>query len=89
MNTLTEDKTTKDDNVCNIKIQTSSKKQSLTISLRRDQQFKFLFTKCAEQFGIKENTLKFYFDGEQIGPNDTPESLDIEGEACIDLHIST
>lgn len=89
MNALSEDKNNDDDNICTIKVQTANKKQSLIITLKRDQQFKMLFANCAEQLGVKENNLKFYFDGEQIGPTDTPELLDLEGEACIDLHIST
>ncbi|XP_072761107.1 DNA repair protein Rad60 isoform X1 [Anoplolepis gracilipes] len=90
MNALSEDKKNDDDeDTCTIKVQTANKKQSLTIPLKRDQQFKALFINCAEQLGIKESSLKFYFDGEQISLTDTPNSLDLEGEACIDLHIAT
>lgn len=78
-----------DEDVCTIKVQTANKKQSLTIPLKKNEQFKVLFANCAEQLGMKENNLKFYFDGDQISSTDTPESLDLEGEACIDLHIST
>lgn len=87
MNTLSKDESN-DEDICNIKVQTANKKQSLTIPLKKDEPFKMLFANCAEQFGVKENNLKLYFDGEQINPSDTPESLDLEGEACIDLHIS-
>ncbi|EZA49550.1 hypothetical protein DMN91_006344 [Ooceraea biroi] len=86
MNTLFEDKS--NDNTCSIKIQTANKKQSLTILLQKNQRFKMLLASCAEQFGVKESSLKLYFDGEQISPTDTPESLDLEEEACVDLHIS-
>lgn len=88
MNTLSEDKSN-DEDICTIKVQTANKKQSLTIPLKKDEQFKALFDNCVKQLGIKEKNLKFYFDGEQISPTDTPDSLDLEGEACIDLHIST
>lgn len=84
-----EDKNNDDDNTCTIKVQTANKKQSLIIPLKRDQQFKVLFANCAKQLGVKESSLKFYFDGEHISPTDTPEFLDLEGEACIDLYIST
>ncbi|EGI68958.1 PREDICTED: uncharacterized protein CG4449 isoform X2 [Acromyrmex echinatior] len=87
MNTLSKDESN-DEDICNIKVQTANKKQSLTIRLKKDEPFKTLFANCAEQLGVKENNLKLYFDGEQINPSDTPESLDLEGEACIDLHIS-
>lgn len=88
MNTLSKDKSN-DEDVCTIKVQTANKKQSLTIPLRKDEHFKTLFAKCAEQLGITESNLKLYFDGEQISPTDTPESLDLEEEACVDLRIST
>ncbi|KYN13577.1 PREDICTED: uncharacterized protein CG4449 isoform X1 [Trachymyrmex cornetzi] len=87
MNTLPKDESN-DEDICNIKVQTANKKQSLIIPLKKDEPFKTLFANCAEQLGVKENNLKLYFDGEQINPSDTPESLDLEGEACIDLHIS-
>ncbi|XP_018312674.1 uncharacterized protein CG4449 isoform X2 [Mycetomoellerius zeteki] len=87
MNTLPKDESN-DEDICNIKVQTANKKQSLIIPLKKDKPFKLLFANCAEQLGVKENNLKLYFDGEQINPSDTPESLDLEGEACIDLHIS-
>ncbi|XP_071579304.1 DNA repair protein Rad60 isoform X1 [Temnothorax nylanderi] len=88
MNTLSQDESN-DEDICTIKVQTANKKQSLTIPLKKDEQFKRLFADCAEQLNVKEEDLKFYFDGEQISPTDTPESLDLEGEACVDLHIST
>jgi len=88
MNKLSEDKSN-DEDICTIKVQTANKKQSLTIPLKKDERFKALFVNCAEQLGLKESNLKLYFDGEQINPTDTPESLDLEGEACVDLHIST
>lgn len=90
MDTLSNNKDkSNDEDICTIKVQTANKKQSLTISLKKDERFKALFTHCAEQLGVKEKDLKFFFDGEQISLTDTPESLDLEGEACIDLHIST
>lgn len=87
MNTLSEDKSN-DEDICTIKVQTANKKQSLIIPLKKDERFKVLFANCAKQLGVKKKDLKFYFDGEQISPTDTPKSLDLEGEACIDLHIS-
>lgn len=80
---------TKDDSICNIKIQMANKKQSLIIPHKKDQQFTTLFANCAEQLGLNEGNLKFYFDGERINSTDTPEILDFEEEACIDLHISS
>ncbi|XP_014482127.1 PREDICTED: uncharacterized protein CG4449 [Dinoponera quadriceps] len=83
------DKDANENDAYNIKVQTANKKQSLTFPLKKNEQFQALFSYCASHFGEKEGRLKFYFDGEQINPTDTPESLDIEGEACIDLQISS
>ncbi|KAL6259830.1 hypothetical protein P5V15_009741 [Pogonomyrmex californicus] len=88
MKTLSKDESN-DEDACIIKIQTANKKQSLTISLKKNERFEALFANCAKQLKVKESNLKLYFDGEQISPNDTPESLDLEGEACVDLRIST
>lgn len=87
MKTMVKDKD--NENVCSVKVQMANKKQPIVILLKKNEQFKALFAKCAEQLGMEEDTLKFYFDGEQIDYSDTPESLDLEGEACIDLHISS
>lgn len=90
MNTLSNERNeSNDEDICAIKVQTANKKQSLIIPLKKDERFKALFDNCAKQLGVKVNNLKLYFDGEQISPTDTPESLDLEGEACIDLYIST
>lgn len=90
MNTLSyKDKDNDEIDQCNIKVQTANKKQSLIVPLKKNQQFRTLFSYCALQLGENESNLKFHFDGEQISPTDTPESLDMEGEACIDLRISS
>ncbi|XP_032686383.1 uncharacterized protein CG4449 [Odontomachus brunneus] len=90
MNTLScKDKDNDENDECNIKVQTANKKQSLIVPLKKNQQFRTLFSYCALQLGEDESNLKFHFDGEQIDPTDTPESLDMEGEACIDLRISS
>ncbi|XP_068982361.1 DNA repair protein Rad60 isoform X2 [Bombus flavifrons] len=81
-------KDTNNENVCAIKIQTTGKK-SLTVSVKRDDDFKILLEKCAEKFDVEESKIKLYFDGELIAATDTPDSLDIEDEACFDLRLSS
>ena len=60
----------------------------MTVTLKRDQTFAALVHSCSEQLDIPEAKMKFYFDGELIDINETPESLDIDDEACFDLKIS-
>ncbi|XP_035719738.1 uncharacterized protein CG4449-like isoform X1 [Vespa mandarinia] len=77
-----------EEDICQIKVQTANK-ESLIIPLKKNQQFKLLIGICARQWGVNKSNIKLYFDGEPINVNDTPESLDFEQEACIDLCIST
>lgn len=81
-------KDTNNENVCTIKIQTTGKK-NLTVSVKRDDDFKILLEKCAQKFDVEESKIKLYFDGELIATTDTPDSLDIEDEACFDLRLSS
>ena len=77
-----------DEDVCIIKVQTTSKK-SLTVTVDRDEDFKSLLAKCAQELNVEESKIKLYFDGELVAITDTPDSLDIEDEACFDLRISS
>ncbi|XP_031831382.1 DNA repair protein Rad60 isoform X2 [Nomia melanderi] len=77
-----------DEDACIIKVQTTNKK-SLTISVKQDESFKALWEKCAEELNIEEAKMKLYFDGELVKITDTPNSLDIEDEACFDLRLSS
>lgn len=78
----------KNNNICMIKIQTTNKK-SLTIFVKRNENFKTLLEKCAQEFNIEKSKIKLYFDGELIAIMDTPDSLEIEDEACFDLQFSS
>ncbi|KAK2575876.1 hypothetical protein KPH14_007247 [Odynerus spinipes] len=77
-----------EENICQIKVQTANK-ESIIVPLKKNQPFKILIASCARQWNVSESSIKLYFDGESINVNDTPESLDLEQEACIDLRIST
>lgn len=74
------------ENTCKIKIQTSDKR-TLTVTLKNDEAIKALVHTCSEQLDIPESKMKFYFDGEVIDSDETPESLDLDDEACFDLKI--
>ncbi|XP_076666877.1 DNA repair protein Rad60 [Andrena cerasifolii] len=77
-----------DEDVCIIKVQTTSKK-SLTVTVDRDEDFKGLLAKCVQELNVEEWKIKLYFDGEIVAITDTPDSLEIEDEACFDLRISS
>ncbi|XP_066593085.1 DNA repair protein Rad60 [Prorops nasuta] len=82
-----EENEEEDENTCKIKIQ-SNNRESIIVSLRRDQSCKELFVQCAKTLAVPEANIKLYFDGEQISISDTPESLDLDQEACVDLRVS-
>lgn len=75
------------DNICKIKIQ-KSQKESIMVNLQKDQPFKFAIIQCATQLDIPASKIKLYFDGDLINSDDTPESLEFDDEACVDLKIS-
>ncbi|KAI4474377.1 hypothetical protein M0802_015632 [Mischocyttarus mexicanus] len=75
-----------EEDICQVKVQTANK-ESLVIPLKKNQQFQILIASCAREWGIKKSNIKLYFDGDPINDSDTPESLDLEQEACIDLRI--
>lgn len=45
--------------------------------------------KYAEEKQLKLDKLRFMFDGEQLNPNSTPSSLELEGGECIDVYDHT
>ncbi|XP_003705232.1 DNA repair protein Rad60 [Megachile rotundata] len=77
-----------DGNTCIIKVQTTNKK-TITASVKRDENFKVVLAKCAQDLNVEESKIKLYFDGELVTLTDTPDSLDIEDEACFDLRLSS
>lgn len=77
-----------DGNTCIIKVQTTNKK-CIMVSVKRDENFKVVSAKCAQDLNVEESKIKLYFDGELVTLTDTPDSLDIEDEACFDLRLSS
>ncbi|XP_051167023.1 uncharacterized protein CG4449 [Leptopilina boulardi] len=75
------------EDTCKIKIQ-MSQKESIMVNLQKNQPFKCIIHQCATQLNVPASKIKFYFDGDLIDLSDTPESLDFENEACIDLKLS-
>ncbi|XP_043464318.1 uncharacterized protein CG4449 [Leptopilina heterotoma] len=79
--------TDENDDTCKIKVQ-MSQKQSINVNLQKNQPFKNIIHQCATELNICATKIKLYFDGDLIDLSDTPESLDFENEACIDLKLS-
>lgn len=77
-----------DENTCVIKVQTTTKK-TITVSVKRDENFQVLSVKCAQALDVEESKIKLYFDGELVTLTDTPDSLEIEDEACFDLKLAS
>ncbi|XP_063986639.1 uncharacterized protein LOC135167405 [Diachasmimorpha longicaudata] len=77
-----------DEDVCRIKAQVSAKK-FVTYKLRKDESFKKLREHCSKELKIPVEKIKFYFDGDQVEDPDTPDILDLDDEACIDVKILT
>lgn len=75
------------ENTCKIKVQISDKR-TLVVNVKLDAPLTFLAQSCAEQLGIPIENMKFFFDGDSVDTDETPESLDIDDEACFDLKIS-
>lgn len=76
----------KKQNVCKIRIQTSAGK-SIEVNVQKNQDFSVLWSECAKQLSEPESKIKLSFDGEAVEKDDTPDSLDLEDEACFDLKI--
>lgn len=75
-----------EEGTCKIKIQTLDKR-TLVIKVKHDAPFTSLLQSCSKQLNIPMAKIKFYFDGELVDTDETPESLDIDDEACFDLKI--
>ncbi|XP_011315323.1 uncharacterized protein CG4449 [Fopius arisanus] len=75
-----------DEDICKIKAQVSSKK-SVMYKLRKDQPFKKLREHCAKELEVPIEKIKFYFDGDKVEDEDTPDILDLDNEACVDVKI--
>ncbi|XP_015124907.1 uncharacterized protein LOC107046727 [Diachasma alloeum] len=77
-----------DEDMCKIKAQVSAKK-SVMYKLRKDEPFSKLREHCSKELEVPVEKIKFYFDGDQVEDPDTPDILDLDDEACIDIKILT
>ena len=68
-----------------LKVQNSERKGAVTIYIGQKSKMLELMHRYAEEKNLKLKELCFKFDGETLDPNDTPETLDLEGNECIDV----
>lgn len=70
-----------------VKVQADKWKHPLVIPMKKTDNFKIIFIKCAEELNCDPRTIKLFFDGDLLDPNDTPNNQDMEGNEVIDLKI--
>ena len=56
--------------------------------LKKTDKMEVLMDKFCQLKGIEKASARFYFDGEDLVPSDTSETLYLEGGECIDVHIN-
>ena len=78
--------TVKDDGKIALKCQTKDRKSTLILRLGMQEKMAVLMKKYSDEKKIPLKKLKFMFDGEELGRNETPETLDLEGDECIDIY---
>ena len=70
-----------------LKCQSSDRKSTVTISILRGDNMEALVKSYAKLKDIADHTkLKFMFDGEELDPEDTTETLELEGGECFDVY---
>lgn len=60
-------------------------KHPVIMSIKKTDQMKILYVKLSEKLGLDVNSFTLFFDGDKIKISDTIESLDLEGDECIEL----
>ncbi|XP_071850257.1 NFATC2-interacting protein-like isoform X1 [Apostichopus japonicus] len=74
-----------DEDKVDIKFQGEEKKSVFNFKLPKDEMFKRALEAYSKFLSTPLEELKFWFDGEGVSPMDTPESLDMEEQATIDV----
>lgn len=55
--------------------------------LLQDERFEQLFKKYAQKANIDVNNLVFSFDGDKINPASTPQTLGMEDDDLVEVHV--
>ena len=77
-----------EENFIELNLRTKDKKSTITLKIKRTDKMEILMEKYAEQTKTNVGSSRFIFDGEDLDPDETPESLDLDGGECIDVHLS-
>ena len=71
-----------------IKLQTKDRRaQPVTVKIDASDKMEVVILKFCEETKLDREKVKFFFDGEQLNPDETAEDLDLEGGECIDVHV--
>lgn len=73
------------DNEIKFHILQKNVKHPLIMSIKKTDKMQILYIKLSEKLSLDINSFTLYFDGEKIKNSDTIESLDLEGDECIEL----
>ena len=68
-----------------VKLQTKEKRKAQTLKMRPTDKFRVLMESYATMNKTGSNQFKFFFDGEQLDPEKSPEDMDFEDGECIDV----
>ncbi|KXN90740.1 Ubiquitin-like protein SMT3 [Leucoagaricus sp. SymC.cos] len=60
---------------------------SITVKVRPTMTFAKIFQAACKKFEKEPGTLKFTYDGERVGAEDTPGGLNMEDGDQIDAHL--
>lgn len=71
-----------------LRLQTKDRRaQPVILHVRPTDKMSVVVDKFIEQAKVQRDSVKFFFDGEQLNVDQTAEELDMEGGECIDVHL--
>ncbi|KAJ8049897.1 Small ubiquitin-related modifier 3 [Holothuria leucospilota] len=76
-----------DEDKVELKFQGQEKKSVFSIKVVKDEKLKRALESYSDFLKKPLDSLRFSFDGEEVGPMDTPEKLDMEEQGTIDVTI--
>jgi hypothetical protein len=68
-----------------LKLQTKDRRKEKTIKVLITEKFSALMESYCQMMKLELKNLKFYFDGELLNADSTPEEMGFEDEECIDV----
>lgn len=69
-----------------VKLQTKEKRNEQILKIKPSEKFRSMMEKYAAMTKSDISKIKFFFDGEEIDPDSTPDDLELEGGECIDVY---